>query len=155
MGAVLRGDQIPWPFLPIGPSLGALTTLIRMHTKLGPCIGVCSSRGNFHNIHVIVRESEPQRRRRAGAQPLSSPGAWPFLALPSQLPVSCLDGAENKGSFWAFILSQARLSAYNMLRSSNPYHHLVILYPLKNIDFPETGGRELPTLVMPVLWSRP
>ena len=60
------GDQIPWPFLPIGPSLGALTTLIRMHTKLGPCIGVCSSRGIFHNIHMIVRESEPQRRRRAG-----------------------------------------------------------------------------------------
>ena len=29
-----------------------------------------------------------------------------------------------------------------MLRSSNPYHHLVILYPLKNINFPETGDRE-------------
>lgn len=98
MGAGIHGNQIPWPFLPIGSSLGALATPIRMHTKLGLCIGVCGSQGNFRNLHMIVRESEHQRRRRAGAQPLNSPGAWPLLALPSQLPVPYLYGAENKGS---------------------------------------------------------
>lgn len=39
MGAGLRGDQIPWPSLSIGPSPGALATLMRTRRKLGPCTG--------------------------------------------------------------------------------------------------------------------
>ena len=39
MGTGLCGDQIPWPSLPIGPSPGALATLMRTRRKLGPCTG--------------------------------------------------------------------------------------------------------------------